>query len=132
MIAQALIPLAQLTPLFQAVLAGMKAIYNLNWDIHVVACAELCPCGALQMTLMNRELVTGQIASNGFSINMIRATLAVLRFATVGIFQALKGLGALIMSFITGGATSAAFSATATAAFTLSGSAPCRPVVPWV
>ena len=102
-IAQALIPLAQLTPLFQAVLAGMKAIYNLNWASMWSRVQSFVHAARLQMTLMNRELVTGQIASNGFSINMIRATLAVLRFATVGIFQALKGLGALIMSFITGG-----------------------------
>ena len=130
-IAQALIPLAQLTPLFQAVLAGMKAIYNLNWASMWSRVQSFVHAARLQMTLMNRELVTGQIASNGFSINMIRATLAVLRFATVGIFQALKGLGALIMSFITGGATSAAFSATATAAFTafrVSAVSACRAV----
>ena len=130
-IAQALIPLAQLTPLFQAVLAGMKAIYNLNWASMWSRVQSFVHAARLQMTLMNRELVTGQIASNGFFINMIRATLAVLRFATVGIFQALKGLGALIMSFITGGATSAAFSATATAAFTafrVSAVSACRAV----
>ena len=143
-IAQALIPLAQLTPLFQAVLAGMKAIYNLNWASMWSRVQSFVHAARLQMTLMNRELVTGQIASNGFSINMIRATLAVLRFATVGIFQALKGLGALIMSFITGGATSAAFSATATAAFTafrVSAVSACRavgvaiksiPIIGWI
>ena len=132
MIAQALIPLAQLTPLFQAVLAGMKAIYNLNWASMWSRVQSFVHAARLQMTLMNRELVTGQIASNGFSINMIRATLAVLRFATVGIFQALKGLGALIMSFITGGATSAAFRPRLPLHSRLSGAAPCRPVVPWV
>ena len=143
-IAQALIPLAQLTPLFQAVLAGMKAIYNLNWASMWSRVQSFVHAARLQMTLMNRELVTGQIASNGFSINMIRATLAVLRFATVGIFQALKGLGALIMSFITGGATSAAFSATANAAFTafrVSAVSACRavgvaiksiPIIGWI
>ena len=143
-IAQALIPLAQLTPLFQAVLAGMKAIYNLNWASMWSRVQSFVHAARLQMTLMNRELVTGQIASNGFFINMIRATLAVLRFATVGIFQALKGLGALIMSFITGGATSAAFSATATAAFTafrVSAVSACRavgvaiksiPIIGWI
>lgn len=89
-IAQALIPLAQLTPLFQAVLAGMKAIYNLNWASMWSRVQSFVHAARLQMTLMNRELVTGQIASNGFSINMIRATLAVLRFATVGIFKLSK------------------------------------------
>ena len=143
-IAQALIPLAQLTPLFQAVLAGMKAIYNLNWASMWSRVQSFVHAARLQMTLMNRELVTGQIASNGFFINMIRATLAVLRFATVGIFQALKGLGALIMSFITGGATSAAFSATDTAEFTafrVSAVSACRavgvaiksiPIIGWI
>ena len=140
-IAQALIPLAQLTPLFQAVLAGMKAIYNLNWASMWSRVQSFVHAARLQMTLMNRELVTGQIASNGFFINMIRATLAVLRFATVGIFQALKGLGALIMSFITGGATSAAFWATATAALFYFRVSACRavgvaiksiPIIGWI
>ena len=143
-IAQALIPLAQLTPLFQAALAGMKAIYNLNWASMWSRVQSFVHAARLQMTLMNRELITGQFASNGFLINIARSTLAVLRFATVGIFQVLKGLGTLMMSFITGGATSAAFSATATVAFTtfkVSAVSACRavgvaiksiPIIGWI
>lgn len=71
----------------------------------------------IQTMLMNRELVTGQFASNGFLINITRATLAILRFATVGIFNALKGMGALLLSFITGGTASATFAATASTSF---------------
>ena len=69
------------------------------------------------MLMMNQELKTGQIASNGFFVNITRATLGVVRFATVGIFQALKGLGALLLSFITTGTASATFSTIATGAF---------------
>lgn len=61
--------------------------------------------------------MTGQFVSNGFLINITRATLAVLRFATVGIFNALKGLGALVLSFITGGTASATFSGIASTSF---------------
>ena len=72
----------------------------------------------LQMAFMNADLLAGSMASLGFRGNMIRATLSLVRFATVGIFQALKGMGALVLSLITGGATSATFAAISTTAFT--------------
>ena len=98
----------------------------------------------IQLLLMNRELVTGQFASNGFLVNIARATLAVLRFATVGVFQALKSLGALVVSLVTGGATSATFAGIASAsfgAFKLAAVTACRavgvaimniPIIGWI
>ena len=67
-----------------------------------------------------------------------------LRFATVGIFQALKGLGALVLSFVTGGTASATFAGVASAsfgAFKLAATAACRavsvaimsiPIIGWI
>lgn len=112
-----LTPLAQLMPLIMGVGKLMLWVKGLNW-----MAAWNGICGALyaarvQMAFMNRELITGQFTSNGFLINITRATLAVVRFATVGIFNALKGLGALVLSFITGGTASATFSGIASASF---------------
>lgn len=113
----ALVPLAQLAPLLTAGWKLMLLIKGLNWAGMWTWIKGAVYAARLQMAFMNRELITGQFASNGFLINMTRATLAVLRFATVGIFNALKGLGALVLSFITGGTASATFSGIASAAF---------------
>ena len=113
----ALIPLSQLMPLLQGAWSGMMAIKNLQWASMWSSIKGFLYANRIQMLMMNRELITGQFASNGFLINITRATLSVVRFATVGIFQALKGLGALILSFITTGTTSATFATIASGAF---------------
>ena len=113
----ALIPLAQLMPLILGVGKLMLWVKGLNWAPVWNWIRGAVYAARLQMAFMNRELITGQFASNGFLINITRATLAVLRFATVGIFNALKGMGALVLSFITGGTASATFSGIASASF---------------
>lgn len=57
------------------------------------------------------------MASLGFMGNIIRATLAVVRFGTVGIFNGIKAIGAFILSLVTGGAASATFAGVASGAF---------------
>lgn len=143
-IAGALVPISQLMPLLMGIGSLMKTIKGLQWASMWSSIRGSVYVARLQIAFMNRELVTGQFASNGFFINITRATLAVLRFATVGIFQALKGIGAFILSLITGGATSATFSATATTAFTafkVSAVTACRavgvaimniPIIGWI
>ena len=95
----------------------MLWVKGLNWAAMWTWIKNSVYVARLQMVFMNRELVTGQFVSNGFLINITRATLAVLRFATVGIFNALKGLGALALSFITSGTASATFSGIASTSF---------------
>lgn len=139
-----LTPLAQLMPLILGVGKLMLWVKGLNWASmwqHVKGAVYVA---RLQMAFMNRELITGQFVSNGFLINITRATLAVVRFATVGIFNALKGLGALVLSFITGGTASATFSTIASTSFTAFATAAktaCRavsvaimniPIVGWI
>lgn len=139
-----LTPLAQLMPLILGVGKLMLWVKGLNWASmwqHVKGAVYVA---RLQMAFMNRELITGQFASNGFLINITRATLAVVRFATVGIFNALKGLGALVLSFVTGGTASATFStiaSTSFAAFATAAKTACRavsvaimniPIVGWI
>ena len=112
-----LTPLSQLMPLILGVGKLMLWVKGLNWAAMWQWIKGVVYVARIQMALMNRELLTGQFVSNGFLINITRATLAVLRFATVGIFNALKGLGALVVSFITGGTASATFSGIASTSF---------------
>ncbi len=140
----ALVPLSQLMPLLIGVGNLMAWIKGLQWAAMWSRVQGFIYAARLQMVFMNRELITGQFASNGFFINITRATLAVLRFATVGIFQALKGLGALVLSFVTGGTASATFAGVASAsfgAFKLAAVTACRavsvaimniPIIGWI
>lgn len=140
----ALVPLSQLIPLLIGMGNLMAWIKGLQWAAMWSRVQGFIYAARLQMAFMNRELITGQFASNGFFINITRATLAVLRFATVGIFQALKGLGALVLSFVTGGTASATFAGVASAsfgAFKLAAVTACRavsvaimniPIIGWI
>lgn len=140
----ALVPISQLLPLLQGLWSGMVAIKNLQWASMWSKIRGFLYASRIQMLMMNRELVTGQMASNGFLINITRATLAVVRFATVGIFQAIKGLAFLLLSFVTTGTASATFSTIATGAFgafKVAAVAACRavsvaimsiPIVGWI
>lgn len=140
----ALVPLSQLMPLLIGVGNLMAWIKGLQWASMWSRIQGFIYVARLQMAFMNKELITGQFASNGFLINITRATLAVVRFATVGILQALKGLGALVLSFVTGGTASATFAGIASAsfgAFRLAAVTACRavgvaimniPIIGWI
>lgn len=114
---EVLVPLGQMIPLFTGAFNLMKAIKNLQWASMWQRIQGFVYASRIQIMLMNRELVTGQFVSNGFLVNITRATLATLRFGTVGVFQAIKGLGALALSFITTGGASATFAAVSSASF---------------
>lgn len=119
-----LTPLAQLMPLLITVpklISGMgKAmlwIIQLNWAGMWSYIVGWVRTAAINIALMNGTLSTSNMISLGFVGNIGRATIALIRFATVGIFNALKGLGALVLSFITGGTASATFSGIASTSF---------------
>lgn len=140
----AAMPLAQISPLIMLLGKLMLWVKGLNWAGMWTWIKNSVYVARVQMAFMNRELITGQFASNGFLINITRATLGVLRFATVGIFNALKGLGALVLSFITGGTASATFStiaSTSFATFAATAKTACRavsvaimniPIIGWI
>lgn len=113
----ALVPIAQITPLLTGVWTIIVSIKNLQWASMWNWIKGAVYVSRIQMALMNKELITGKFVSNGFIINIIRASLALLRFSTVGVFSALKGIGALIISLVTGGTTSATFSTIASLSF---------------
>lgn len=140
----ALVPLAQLAPLLTAVWKFMLLIKGLNWAGMWAGVVGWARSAVVSFALMNGTLSTTNMISLGFIGNMWRATIGLIRFATVGILNALKGLGALVLSFITGGTASAAFSATASTSFGIfatTASAACRavsvaimsiPIVGWI
>lgn len=133
----ALVPVAQLAPLLTAVWKGLLLIVRLNW-------AGWIRSAAVSLALMNGTLTTSNMISLGFIGNIGRATIGLVRFATVGIFNALKGLGALVLSFVTGGTASATFSGIASTSFGVfatTATAACRavgvaimniPIIVWV
>lgn len=139
-----LTPLAQITPLLMAMGKMMSWIKGLQWASMWSSIKGFLYASRIQMLMMNSELITGQFASNGFLINITRATLAVVRFATVGIMQGLKALGAFVLSLVTGGATSATFATVASGAFgafKLAATTACRavsvaimniPIIGWI
>ncbi len=143
-IAGALVPISQLMPLLMGIGSLMKTIKGLQWAAMWSQIRVRILSTVAGMMLYNNLLKVGVVLNGGFKANVLQATFALLRFATVGIFQALKGIGAFILSLITGGATSAAFSATATTAFTafkVSAVTACRavgvaimniPIIGWI
>ena len=139
-----LVPVSQLLPLFSGLGSLMTWIKGLQWASMWNKIRGFIYVARIQAALMNRELVTGQFVSNGFVINITRATLAVVRFATVGILQGLKALGAFLLSLVTTGSTSATFAgiaSTAFAAFKTAAVTACRavsvaimniPIIGWI
>lgn len=109
-ISEVMVPLSQVMPLLTGVFGLMSKIKGLNW-------AGMWGRIRGALAIMVGTMSTGKNISLGFAGNIGRATIALLQFGTIGIFNALKGLGALILSFITGGTASATFSTIASTAF---------------
>lgn len=140
----ALVPLAQLAPLLTAGWKLMLVIKGLNWAGMWAGIVGWVRSAAVSVALMNGTLSTSNMISLGFIGNIGRATIGLVRFATVGIFNALKGLGALALSFVTGGAASATFSGIASTSFGVfatTASTACRavgvaimniPIIGWI
>lgn len=113
----ALVPIAQILPLLTGMGKLMLWIKGLNWAGMFAAIRARTLSAVAGLMLYNETMAAGVVVSGGFKANMLQATFAVIRFATVGIFNAVKGMGALVLSLVTGGATSATFSTIASASF---------------
>lgn len=112
-----LVPVAQLVPLFSGLGSLMSWIKGLQWANMWGSIRGFMYAARIQVLMMNRELVTGQFVSNGFMLNIVRATLAVVRFGTVGLLQGVKALGAFLLSLVTTGTASTTFAGIASASF---------------
>lgn len=98
-------PLTQLIPL----LSMTGKAFSL---IKVRAVAAYTSLG-----LYNGYLAIGRVQNLGFARNVIQATLALGRFAVVGVLQSLKALGLYIASLVTAKTTAVGFRAASVAAF---------------
>ena len=103
-ISQSLIPISQLIPLIHLVTTGMKGL---------AATKAWATLG-----MFNGYLSLGKVQALSFTRNILQATVATARFATVGLMQGLKALGSYILSLVTGGTASATFAGIATTSFT--------------
>lgn len=140
----ALVPVAQLAPLLTLVWKGMLLIKGLNWASMWGTVTTAVRGAVVSFTMFNGVMAGANMQSLGFIGNMIRATVAIIRFATVGLWNAIKGLGMFILDMITGGGTVAAFGTISSAAFnTFAGTATvaCKavgvaimniPIIGWV
>lgn len=143
-ISSALIPFAQLIPLVQGLWSGMMAIKNLQWASMWSNVTTRIKSAIVGVVMYNETMKAGIVVSSGFRANILQATFAVVRFATVGIMQGLKALGAFVLSLLTGGATSATFATVASGAFgafKLAATTACRavsvaimniPIIGWI
>ena len=114
---QILIPISQIMPLIMGIGKAMLWVKNLQWGAMWSSVTTRIRSTIVGMTMYNTTLKAGIVASGGFRANILQATLAVARFATVGLWNAIKGVGALIISLVTGGSTSVTFAGIASGAF---------------
>ena len=143
-ITKSLTPLAQLAPLIMGVGKAIMFVKALNWGKMWGSITHAVNAARISLAFTNGELIRGQFASNGFFVNITRATLGLLRFATVGLWSGIKALGQYILSLVTGGAASTIFAAKAATSFTIfktAATSACRavsvaimniPIIGWI
>ncbi len=138
------VPLAQVYPLLHTMWNGVKRLKALDFAGMLGGIGRKATEARISLAFMRKDIETCSMASLGFIRNTVRATMAVGRFATVGLFNAVKGMGAYLLSLVTGGAASRTFANVATASFArfaLSAKAACRavsvavtsiPIIGWI
>lgn len=143
-VSSSLVPLSQLMPLVMGIGKAMMLVKSINFAGVFSSMSRMCTVARYQLLFMNAELRTGQMASIGFLGNIVRATAAVVRFATVGIWSGIKALGAWVLSLVTGGTASATFAGIASGAFAtfkVAATSACRavgiaimniPIIGWI
>lgn len=141
---EVMMPLAQLSPLILGMGKAMRWVMGLNFVGMLQALRARLLASVVSMMLFNNVTAAGAVANKGFVWNILQMTVALVRLATVGVWNAVKGVGAMVLSFVTGGAASATFSATASASFAtfrLAAVTACRavsiaiysiPIVGWI
>ena len=142
------VPLSQVLPLFKGLYnisaSAFKRLKALDFAGVLGGIGRKATEARISLAFMRRDIETCSMASLGFVRNTVRATMAVGRFATVGLFNAVKGMGAYLLSLVTGGAASRTFANVASvsfAKFALSAKAACRavsvavtsiPIIGWI
>ncbi len=139
-----LVPIGQISPLIAGISSMVKKVKALDFAGMMTKWRHSVNGARISLAFMRKDIATCNMASLGFIGNTVRATMAVGRFATMGLFNALKGIGAYILSLVTGGAASKTFANVATASFAqfaLSAKAACKavgfaiksiPIIGWI
>lgn len=112
-----LVPISQMIPLVSGLGTGIQWVKSLKWGEGLANIAKWGRQAAISIALMNSQEAINNRLSLGFFGNIGRVVIQLVRLSTVGVVQALKGLGALALSFITTGGASVGFAATASASF---------------
>ena len=129
------VPISQAIPMFKVFYnisaSAFKHLKALDFAGMLGGIGRKATEARISLAFMRKDIETCSMASLGFIRNTVRATMAVGRFATVGLFNAVKGMGAYLLSLVTGGAASRTFANVATASFAkfaLSAKAACSAV----
>ncbi len=118
-VSSAMVPVSQLVPLIAGLTKGITAMAT--GLIRLVGRIDLSVLSVrrmrIQLQMMAIDIKKGEMANLGFTRNVIRATMAVGRFATVGLYNAVKGIVQYVRSLVAGGAASVKFAALSKASF---------------
>ena len=143
-VSQALIPVAQLIPLISGLGTAFKWLFTTNWAGVWATISGGIVRAYTSLAMYNGYLSIGQVATLGFRGSLLQASVALVRFATVGIMNGIKAVGAYVLSLVTGGTASATFAgiaSTSFAAFKTAAVTACRavgvaikniPVIGWI
>lgn len=143
-VSQALIPVAQLIPLISGLGSAFKWLFTTNWAGVWATISGGIVRAYTSLAMYNGYLSIGQVATLGFRGSLLQASVALVRFATVGIMNGIKAVGAYVLSLVTGGTASATFAgiaSTSFAAFKTAAVTACRavgvaikniPVIGWI
>lgn len=143
-VSQALIPVAQLIPLISGLGTAFKWLFTTDWAGVWATISGGIVRAYTSLAMYNGYLSIGQVATLGFRGSLLQASVALVRFATVGIMNGIKAVGAYVLSLVTGGTASATFAgiaSTSFAAFKTAAVTACRavgvaikniPVIGWI
>jgi TP901 family phage tail tape measure protein len=143
-VSQALIPVAQLIPLISGLGTAFKWLFTTNWAGVWATISGGIVRAYTSLAMYNGYLSIGQVATLGFRGSLLQASVALVRFATVGIMNGIKAVGAYVLSLVTGGTASVTFAgiaSTSFAAFKTAAVTACRavgvaikniPVIGWI
>ena len=143
-VSQALIPVAQLIPLISGLGSAFKWLFTTDWAGVWTTISGGIVRAYTSLAMYNGYLSIGQVATLGFRGSLLQASVALVRFATVGIMNGIKAVGAYVLSLVTGGTASATFAgiaSTSFAAFKTAAVTACRavgvaikniPVIGWI
>ena len=143
-VSQALIPVAQLIPLISGLGTAFKWLFTTNWAGVWATISGGIVRAYTSLAMYNGYLSIGQVATLGFRGSLLQAVVALVRFASVGIMNGIKAVGAYVLSLVTGGTASATFAgiaSTSFAAFKTAAVTACRavgvaikniPVIGWI